>query len=395
MKILMLCELYIENLEYQENLLVKYYRKYGHDVTVITSTYDNVFDYYNDNHDNSKPMRIYNDRGAKIIKLPFKFNILGKIKKYTNISKFVEDFQPDLLYVHDIMPNMFEMLAYKKKHPHVKMIMDYHADYSNSANNWLSLNVLHKIIRKYWYMNPIRKHISRFYPIVPGSTKFLHEVYGIPLNQMEILPLGADTDLVQEMQQNGIRNSIRERLNIAESEIAIFSGGKFTPAKKTDLLIEAFLQINRPDLHLIIVGDADDKNQNYKEELLNLSRANPKIHFVGWQDNHGVYQHLAASDLAVFPASQSIVWQQAMASGLPLVVGNVGEQSVQYLNEFGAITELDKHQITAENIRFAIEKLIQPDQLATAKKLAAQTSAKFLNWNNLINKTIEHVEIPL
>ena len=53
MKILMLCELYIENLEYQENLLVKYYRKHGHEVTVITSTYDNVFDYYNNQHDNS------------------------------------------------------------------------------------------------------------------------------------------------------------------------------------------------------------------------------------------------------------------------------------------------------------------------------------------------------
>ena len=120
----MLCELYIENLEYQENLLVKYYRKYGHEVTVITSTYDNVFDYYNDKHDNSTPAKSYEDYGAKIIKLPFKFNILGKIKRYTDITKIVEDFQPDLLYVHDIMPNLFEMLAYKKRNPHVKMIMD-------------------------------------------------------------------------------------------------------------------------------------------------------------------------------------------------------------------------------------------------------------------------------
>ena len=70
------------------------------------------------------------------------------LKKYTNISKIVEEFQPDLLYIHDIMPNMFEMIDYKKRNPHVKMIMDYHADYTNSANNWLSLNILHKIIRK-------------------------------------------------------------------------------------------------------------------------------------------------------------------------------------------------------------------------------------------------------
>lgn len=44
MKILMLCEFYNE-IWNQENLLVKYYRKHGHEVTVITSTYESVFDY--------------------------------------------------------------------------------------------------------------------------------------------------------------------------------------------------------------------------------------------------------------------------------------------------------------------------------------------------------------
>ena len=391
----MLCELYIENLEYQENLLVKYYRKYGHEVTVITSTYDNVFDYYNDKHDNSTPAKSYEDYGAKIIKLPVKFNILGKIKRYTDISKIVEDFQPDLLYVHDIMPNMFEMLAYKKRNPHVKMIMDYHCDYSNSANNWLSLNVLHKIIRKYRYMDPIKKHISRFYPIVPGSTKFLNEVYGIPLDDMEVLPLGADVDLVAEIKQNNKRKELRENLNIPQDHKVIFSGGKFTPAKKTDLLLEAFLEINRPDLHLIIVGDADEKNLLYKNKLVDLSSNNPNIHWVGWQNNRGVYEHLVASDLAVFPASQSIVWQQALAAHLPLIVGDVGEQSLHYLNEFKAIIELEKNEITVENIKNAILETITDENLAEGKLRAAKTSAKYLDWNHLINKTLSHVKDPL
>ena len=395
MKILMLCELYIENLEYQENLLVKYYRKYGHEVTVITSTYDNVFDYYNDKHDNSTPAKSYEDYGAKIIKLPFKFNILGKIKRYTDITKIVEDFQPDLLYVHDIMPNMFEMLAYKKRNQHVKMIMDYHCDYSNSANNWLSLNVLHKIIRKYRYMDPIKKHISRFYPIVPGSTKFLNEVYGIPLDDMEVLPLGADVDLVAEIKQNNKRKELRENLNIPQDHKVIFSGGKFTPAKKTDLLLEAFLEINRPDLHLIIVGDADEKNLLYKNKLIDLSSNNPNIHWVGWQNNRGVYEHLVASDLAVFPASQSIVWQQALAAHLPLIVGDVGEQSLHYLNEFKAIIELEKNEITVENIKNAILETITDENLAEGKLRAAKTSAKYLDWNHLINKTLSHVKDPL
>ena len=35
----------------------------------------------------------------------------------------------------------------KKKNTNCKMILDYHADYSNSAHGWLSLNILHKIIK--------------------------------------------------------------------------------------------------------------------------------------------------------------------------------------------------------------------------------------------------------
>lgn len=394
MKILMLCELYIKSLEYQENLLVKYYRKHGHEVTVITSTYENVFDYYNNKHDNSVPAKVIYDHGAKIIKLPFKFNYLGKIKKYTSIKKIVEEVQPDLLYVHDIMPNMFEMLDYKKKNPHVKMIMDYHADYSNSANGWLSLNILHKVIRKYFYMDPIRKHISKFYPIVPGSTKFLNEVYKIPHNEMDLLPLGADTDLVAEIKNKKVREEIRNKLGINNDEIVIFTGGKFTAAKKTDLLIKAFNEIKDTKLHLLIVGDADQHNQEYKKELLALSNNNPNIHYIGWLNNMGVYEHLSASDLAVFPASQSIVWQQAIASGLPLIVGDVGEQSVQYLNEFGAITELKKEDINKEKIKKSIEDIIyRKDELSLRKELALKTSSKYLDWNHLINKTLSHVKI--
>lgn len=390
----MLCELYIESLEYQENLLVKYYRKHGHEVTVITSTYENVFDYYNNKHDNSLPAKVIYDHGAKIIKLPFKFNYLGKIKKYTSIKKIVEDVQPDLLYIHDIMPNMFEMLDYKKQNPHVKMIMDYHADYSNSANGWLSLNILHKVIRKYLYMDRIRKHISKFYPIVPGSTKFLNEVYNIPHNEMDLLPLGADTDLVEEIKNNRIRDEIRSKFGINNEDIVIFTGGKFTPAKKTDLLITAFNEINDATLHLVIVGDADQHNQKYKKELLALSNNNPNIHYIGWLNNRGVYEHLSASDLAVFPASQSIVWQQALASGLPLIVGDVGEQSVQYLNEFGAITELKKEDINKEKIKKSIEDIIyREDELSLRKELALKTSSKYLDWNHLINKTLSHVKI--
>jgi 1,2-diacylglycerol 3-alpha-glucosyltransferase len=390
MRILMLCELYIENLEYQENLLVKYYVKHGHDVTVITSTYDDVFDYYNNKHDNSKPRKEYYDHGAKIIKLPFKYNFFGKIKKYTNISNIVEEFKPDLLYIHDIMPNMFEMLDYKKRNPNVKMIMDYHADFSNSANGWLSLIVLHKLIRKYVFMNPIKKHISKFYPIIPASKYFLNKVYGIENEKMEILPLGADVDLINELKIRGIRGLIREKLCISNDDFVVFSGGKFEPQKKNHLLFQAFNQLNNKKLHLIIVGDADSKNQDYKKQLVALANNNSNIHFTGWINSIQIYEYMQASDAAVFPSSQSIIWLQAIASELPIIIGDCGEQSLDYINEFNAIIELDKNEINSKNIKTNLKRLMEDNAFYLEKKLATiKTTENYLNWNYLINSTLK------
>ena len=386
----MLCEFYNENLEYQENLLVKYYRKYGHEVTVITSTYESVFDYYNNIHDNKLPQKIFYDFGAKIIKLPFKFNILGKIKKYVSIKNIVEEEKPDLLYIHDIMPNMFEMLEYKNKNKHVKMIMDYHADYSNSANGWISLNILHKQIRKKVYLDPIKKHIERFYPIIPGSLKFLNEVYNISPSEMEILPLGADIDLVTEIRNSNIRDTLRLKHNIKPTDKVIITGGKFNPARQTEIIIEAFKELNDDNLHLLIIGDADNKNQEYKNKLLNLSKNIKNIVFLGWLNNRGVYEYFASSDLAVFPASQSIIWQQAIASGLPLIVGNVGEQSLEYLNEFNAIIEFSKSNINTKNFKKAIEQIVyNEDNFTVMKEACHKTTERLLDWNHLIDNTLK------
>lgn len=390
MKILMLCEFYNETLEYQENLLVKYYKKHGHDVTVITSTYESVFDYYNNIHDNKKPKKVYYDHGAKIIKLPFKFNILGKIKKYINITPIVEEFKPDLLYVHDIMPNMLEMLDYKKKNPHVKMIMDYHADYTNSGNNWASINILHKIIRKKMYMDPVRDYVSKFFPIIPGSKTFLKDLYGIKEEQMEILPLGADIDLVEEIKKSNKRIEIRKKFGITDNQKLLYTGGKFTPLKRIDILLEAFNEMNNPDLHLVVVGDSDANNLKYKEKLLAIAANNKNIHFSGWVNNREVYEYLSASDLAVFPASQSIVWLQAIASELPLIIGDFGGQSLDYINEFGAIIEMKPNEITKENLKKHIKSVVSNhEEYGKMKEASKKTRDKYLDWNHLIENTLK------
>ena len=398
MRIFMLCDFYNESLEYQENLLVKYYRKQGHEVMVVASTFESVFDYYNDRHDKQQAARDYLDQGARILKLPYRYNVLNRLRAYPRLDRHLEDFRPDLIFVHDIMLNLPECLRYVKRHPACRMILDYHADYSNSGKNWLSLKVLHGVIRKH-FLDRARPHLSRIFPIVPAGATFLHEVYGVPHSEMEVLPLGADTDLGEAVRAEGARAKLRAELGVPDEAVVVFTGGKLDPLKRTEDLIAAVRQLAPSyPVHLLIVGEAGANHRTYKASLLAAADGATNIHFRGWQNARGVYAHLDAADLAIFPASQSILWQQAISMGLPLIVGERSAgasqlQDVSYLNLAGNIIVVDEHQPMVTQLHDHMARLIRlPAERQRMADGARRVSLDLLNWNSLTARTLRFNE---
>jgi 1,2-diacylglycerol 3-alpha-glucosyltransferase len=388
MKIVMICEFYNKELAFQENLLVKYYRKMGHEVSVITSTYLDVFDYYHGKHDTSAPASVEDDRGARIIRLPFRYNILNKLKSYRDFAKVLAEEQPDFLFVHDITPDFSAMVTYVKAHPAVKMIMDYHADYSNSGKNRLSIKILHGVIRKY-FLDIARPHLARILPIVPAGFTFLHEVYTIPMADMDLLPLGADTDLIEEMRSTHPRQSIRKQYGIPDDALVIVTGGKIEAHKKTELLLDAVAQTGRKNIHILIAGKFGP-DAPYEERVRSAAaRLEGRVHFTGWLDSKAMAAHMLASDIAVFPASQTVLWQQSIACGLPLVVGDVGGQSPQYMNLHDNIIILDGEQISTKGFAAEIGSLADdPERRSIMADGARKTTSSLLDWNALARQTL-------
>lgn len=388
MRILMLCEFYNEELTFQENLLAKYYVKHGHAVTIVTSTYESVFDYYSDRHDNRTPPRTYHQGGVKIIKLRYRYNILHRIRAYTRIDGILEEEKPDLVYVHDIMPNFPEAIAYVVRHPSARMIMDYHADYSNSGRNRLSLLVLHGILRK-WFLDRARPHLSRIFPVVPASTEFLHQIYGVPLEEMEVLPLGADTDYCEDVRNSKAREELRENYRLGPSDVVAFTGGKLNPTKMTEILLEAAGICEDLRLHVFVAGDAAPTDAAYKKTLLEYADRNPRVRFLGWLNKENMHRFMAMADLAVFPASQSVVWQQAIAMGLPLIAGDVGHQDASYLNLHNNVVVIPRERISARGFADAIREVVStPGRMSEMTRGAIRTADEYLNWNKLIYRTL-------
>ncbi len=392
MKILMLCEFFNETLEFQENALADHYAARGHEVLVLTSTFEDVFDYYNDRHDPKAPPRDYVHNGYRIVKLKYAYNLLNRLRAYTPIKGYVDEFQPDLIYIHDIMPNIPECLAYAKAHPETKLILDYHCDYSNSGKNWVSINVLHRVLRKH-FLDMARPHLEKIYPVVPASVTFLREVYGVPDSEMEILPLGSDLDHARQVQNDGLGAAKRRELGIPTDAFTVFTGGKLTPNRKTEHLLQALTDMDDPDVHVIIVGKGDPEYEAKLREA--ASAVADRAHFVGWQDKDGMYRHMAACDVAVFPAAQSVIWQQCIGLDLPLILCDRSEitgmhpQTVDYINRHDNIIVMDWQPSLAPQIREHLERLKRdPAELARRRAGARRTAEEYLDWNRIVDTTL-------
>lgn len=390
----MLCDAFFESLQYQENLLEKYYRKKGHVVIILASNLNDVFDYYANCYDKNQPEADYVVNGTRIVRRKYSLNILNKFRRIRDVKALLFEVKPDFIFVHDIHANILDAIAYKKQNPSCKVVMDYHADYSNSGKNWVSINILHKVIRNY-FLQKSRKYLDKIYPVVPDSATFLHEVYGIPHHEMEVLPLGIDIDLIKSIEHSDKPKELRRQFKINEGDIVIFTGGKISRLKNIHLIIEALNDINNPKIHLIIVGKFNADETEYEDYIKTISDGKENIHFAGWVTGDDVYTYLCASDVAIFPSSQTVLYQQSLGCSVALIIGeehiNAKGKSfiydVSYLNINNGIKIIKKGTLSRETVKEAILETI--DNLQEMKKLSIEIADTMLDYNVIVDKTLD------
>ena len=141
MRILHLClgSFFVDNYSYQENILTKYHARMGHDVTVITS----LFTFGEDGQGTflGHPMEYDNSDGVHVIRLESRKPriFFSTLRRFQGLFETVCRVEPDIIFSHNLSyADTTEIRKYIKSHPSVKLFADNHADYVNSARNWLS-----------------------------------------------------------------------------------------------------------------------------------------------------------------------------------------------------------------------------------------------------------------
>lgn len=321
MKILHCClaAFYIDEYSYQENILPKFHKKQGHDVRILAST-----ETYNSNVQLSyvEPSSYFTSDDISITRVAY-VNWLPKVlsrklRVYKGIKTQLNDFKPDVIFMHDCQfLSILTFAKYARKNP-VKIYVDSHTDFVNSGKNWISKNILHKIIYKYC-AKKIEKYTTKYYGTLHLRNEFLKDVYSIEPSKIELLPFGADDSLFNWNEKQEIRTELRIQLNISDETLVFITGGKIDRRKNIHLLLTVWNELKHDNklsnTKLILFGKPNEEMKSEVEQLIK----GQDIIYIDWLASKEIHKYFFASDLALFPGTHSVLWEEAVGLGLPCV----------------------------------------------------------------------------
>lgn len=383
MKIVHLClgAFFSDGYAYQENMLPKFHKKLGYDVEVIASLV--IFDKNGKVTLMDHAKEYINEHGFLVKRLDYKkpYKIYERLRRYNGLAEALEQATPDILFIHNCQFADIDVVAkYLKKHPEINVYVDNHVDDLNSATNWLSKNVLHKIIWKHC-AHTINPYVKKFFGVLPARVAFLSEMYGLPADKCDLLVMGVDDDQVNRTIESNIGHKIRDKYRAANDDVLIMSGGKLNRYRPEVLnLLEAVNELNNPKIKVLFFGLVDEQYKSRFDALV----ATGNIIDVGWLSVPQTYDYMSASDLLVFPGLHSVLWEQAVGMGKPCIFRKL--EGFDHVDRGGNCLLLD--DVSKDGIKKALLHVLHNNQLEEMTKRAKAVSNSF-SYTEIAKQAIE------
>ena len=367
---------------YQENLLPKYQKKRGHEVTLITT---------NTMHQNGVIAEtdcadyVLQD-GVRVIRLSRKrypIRALTYMCSKLDIYDLLCELHPDFIFFHGLVSTtIFDAIRYKKKHSNCVIVQDNHLDYNigMQRKSWKDK----AICSFYRYVNRRSiPHIDKVYGVTPWRKKYAEDYFRIPAGKTDVLIMGADDEKIHLQSKCEIRGLIREKYGITDSDFLIVTGGKIDKRKKIDVLMDACAGL--PNVKLLIFGQVLD---DVKKDFERILSAHDNLIYIGWIDADKVYDYFFAADLVFFPGQHSVLWEQACAAKVPCVFEKW--DGMDHVNNGGNAAFVS--DITADEIRKTITDLCHTPEYESMKRVAESDATDIYLYSNIAKKSLECLE---
>ena len=288
---------------------------------------------------------------------------------FHSVVDAIEDFKPDILHVHHLMPltwiARFVKIAYG-----MNFVVTAHGSELPTLENdkrypYLTAEALRKAVR-----------------IVPNSfwTKsWMQKVFGAEFNRkMRVIPGGIDVKLFLE---DIPIEAVNKKYNLSGKKLILFSG-KLTKYKGVKYLLQAAKQI---DGIIGIAGDGPDR-KNLEEIAKNLNLEN--VQFLGLVPHKELVELYYRADVCVVPSvwdePLGLVVLEAMAAKTPLVVTRKGGIPLMVKDGYNGLFVRPRN---AKEIANKVNLLLNNSELSKKMGLRArQTVLEKFTWEKIALK---------
>jgi len=332
MRVAIVSAFYSEGMGYSENCLSKALAKLGHDVHVVTSTY-NVY--------GNEPLydATYREFLGPPVTSPGRWRIDGYTVHrldsslyhgYVNIhglNRKVRQLAPDIVHSLEVASIQTFQLATLKPLAGFKLFTETHQTlsvmrpYMRSGNGPLLKRASYRVTRTLpSFLASLA--METCYAVTPDCYEVAQRFYGVPASKLKLLSLGADTDTfrpVETPEDRESRRAVRARLGYGADDIVCVYTGRFTKDKNPLVLAQAIDLLSASDRRYrgLFIGDGEQK------AAIAACRNTTVQPFM---THDRLAQHYRAVDIGVWPRQESMSMIDAAASGVPIIVSDrIGE----------------------------------------------------------------------
>jgi glycosyltransferase involved in cell wall biosynthesis len=388
-RILHVIDHFYPELGYQETFLSMTETSQGHDVTVLTGNLI-AKDVYEANRDfiNSRKTKIGQsiERGVKTIRLPaLRLPIVDNLY-LLGMEEAIAGLKPEFIICHGVtFLTSVRLARLKHRFPNVKLIYDDHMTY-NATRGGIFYRIYY--LFKLMLTPTILRSADRIIAVTPETRDFMERVYGIPREDIEVIPLGVDTTLFRRDLK--AREEIRARYGIRDEDIVFMYSGKIVPEKGPHLLIGAALKMiaEHSNVATMLVGGGKNHYRGLLIEKTSSSRFSHNFIFVSSVPNKELFRYFSAADVGVWPLQCSISMLEAMSCGLPVIISDKSGALERINNGNG----LMYREGDIEDLAEKMETLLDPKTRKTMS-LRALKFAKENDWNTVSARFLSSVDI--
>lgn len=312
MKIIHIQGYWNNDVMYQEQYLTKGHQALGHDVVVLTGRYEFSMAY---NYEKRKKRIGGYKYNNIIIHRLFSIEIQKNALQLTfgNFKQFLK-YKPNVIFFHDITPTLIFGVLYKLISPKTILSIDFHSDEKNSLNTKKG-RVYHFFFK--YFFKVFDRFFTNYFPVFPEALEFVKTYYNLSSNKVTLLPLPGDCSQLNIKDQ--FRDDFRKEYKIPGNSKIFLHTGQLPQEKKTELVLNLFLQEELKDHFLIIAGSASD---NFKSTIEEYSKTNNKIIYMGWCNPATLENLLLSCDILIQPGSLSQIFISGICNGLVVILNN-------------------------------------------------------------------------